>query len=155
MLSILLFSIVFSQDTIPYKSSDQFEVRLDYQFKMRPAPSQTEFNFNETTEEHKRRVGTTPLPYLILELEILEASPAEDRVRGFSSSNQFLNKRGVKAGTTLKIDMGFTNDMKDRVTPHEYILIFSDKSRKENSKIVIFIEENGSFLVNGEKRGQF
>jgi hypothetical protein len=51
--------------------------------------------------------------------------------------------------------MGFTTDMKDRVTPYEYVLIFYDKKKNEISKIVIFIGEDGAFIVNGEKRGQF
>lgn len=151
MVSVLLFLLIFSQDSIPYKPSDEFEVRLDYQFKMRPAPNQNEFNF----DEQKRKVSTTPLPYLILELEVIKLADEEERVRGFSNGNQFLNKRGIKSGTTLKIDMGYTTDMKDRVTPHEYILVFYDKKRNESSRIVIFVGKDGAFVVNGEKRGQF
>lgn len=155
MVSILLFALLLGQDSIPYKSSDEFEIKLDYQFKPRPTPNAYNVKFEESASDYSKRTSSTPLPYLTLNLEILKASSEEVRVKGFRNGKLFLNKRDVKSGTHVEIEMGYTDDMKDRVTPHEYILILSNNDKIEISRIVIFIGEDGAFLVNGEIRGQF
>jgi hypothetical protein len=51
--------------------------------------------------------------------------------------------------------MGYTDDMKDRVTAYEYTVHFMDNDRNEISCILISVSADGSFLVNNEKRGKF
>ncbi len=155
MVLFILLIFVYNQEVVPYKASEEFEIKLDYQFKTRPASSAYEFKFDESSQEHSRRVNNSPLPYLTLNIEILKANENEERIHGFKGQTQFMTKRGIKTGSMVSIEMGFTDDMKDRVTPHEYALVLMDKSKQEVSKIVIFIEEDGSFYVNGEKRGKF
>ncbi len=155
MILVVLLALFINQAVVPYKPSEEFEVKLDYQFKVRPASSAYEFKFDESSQEHSRRVNNSPLPYLTLNVEILKANENEERILGFKGATQFMTKRGIKSGSTVSIEMGFTDDMKDRVTPHEYTLFLLDKSKQQVSKIVIFIEEDGSFFVNGEKRGKF
>jgi hypothetical protein len=55
----------------------------------------------------------------------------------------------------LALDMGFTDDMIDRVHAHEYTLTFIDANKLPVNRIVINVAEDGSFFVNGEKRGKF
>jgi len=50
--------------------------------------------------------------------------------------------------------MGYTDDIKGRVTEHEYTVYFLSKDKKPVSRIVIYFQEDGTFLVNGEKRGR-
>lgn len=152
MISVLLCAFIFGQDSIPYKPSDEFEVRLNYQFKQRPAASTNEFKFDDSSDNKR---SSSPLPYLTIDLEILKTSAEEERIRGLRGDTQIFNKRGVKSGMQVEIEMGYTDDMKDRVTPHEYTFIISRKDKVEIYRIVIFIGEDGAFLVNGEKRGQF
>ena len=51
--------------------------------------------------------------------------------------------------------MGFTDDVKAHVSPYEISIIFASKEKKEISRIHLLIQEDGTFLVNGEKRGKF
>jgi hypothetical protein len=55
----------------------------------------------------------------------------------------------------VQLEVGFTDDVKDRVTPHHYFLTLVSPKKTETSKIEILIEEDGTFFVNGEKRGKF
>ncbi|HET9486931.1 MAG TPA: hypothetical protein VFO54_05835, partial [Chryseosolibacter sp.] len=61
----------------------------------------------------------------------------------------------IDLNSILVMDLGFTDDMKDRVTPHEYTLTFVSEEKVPLEVILIKVDEDGSFFVNGEKRGKF
>ncbi len=154
-LSVLLLAALFLQD-VPLKPKDEFEVKLDYQFKSRPPQSiNTTVHLDETREEHDRRVSSTPLPFLTLNIKMLKLSEEEVRVRVTNNLTLRVAMRKVEAGTTIPLEIGFTDDAKDRVTAHHYFLTLLSPKKAELSKIEILIEEDGTFLVNGEKRGKF
>ena len=56
--------------------------------------------------------------------------------------------------TVLKLDLGFTDDIKDRVGAYEYTVFFLNEDKDQVSKIVIYFEKDGTYLVNGETRGK-
>jgi hypothetical protein len=154
-LSLCLISFFFLQD-VPFKAKEEFDVKLNYQFKQRQQSASTSTVYlDETQREKERRTSTDILPYLVLNVKLLKVSQEEVRVRIENN----LARRGVtkkiSEGQILPLDMGFTADVKDRVAPHEYILTFLSPQKSELSKVVIFVEEDGTFLVNGEKRGKF
>ena len=60
----------------------------------------------------------------------------------------------VSENSVLELDLGFTVDMIDRVKPHQYTLTFTDAEKQPVNCIVINVDEDGSFFVNGEKRGR-
>jgi hypothetical protein len=76
-------------------------------------------------------------------------------VRFDNNFNVRTASKKITEGVVLPIDIGFTADVIDRVSAHEYILTFLSPAKSETSKIVILIQEDGTFLVNGEKRGKF
>jgi hypothetical protein len=45
--------------------------------------------------------------------------------------------------------------MKDGVTPNAYNVVFYNKEKKQTSRIHLSVIEDGTFFVNGEKRGKF
>ena len=49
--------------------------------------------------------------------------------------------------------MGFVDDLKEAGTPLQLVLL--DDKKKEISQILISIDKDGTFLMNGEKQGQF
>jgi hypothetical protein len=150
---ILLLTVLFFQ-ALPYKPNEEFEIKLDYKFKQRPSVEASKINLSESRAEHDRRTSTGVLPYLILNLKMLKLNN-ETRVRvSNNTSNKVYNKK-ISEGVTIPIDMGFTADVKDRVAPYEYTVTFLSPEKNETSRIVIFVDEDGSFLVNGEKRGRF
>jgi hypothetical protein len=152
-LLVFLFSFFILQQ-VPFKASEDFDLKLEYQFKQRPAPEKTSVHFDETRKEHERRTSTAMLPYLMIRVNLLKVSQEEVRVKITNNRERSTSKK-VEEGSSLLLDLGFTDDIKDRVSPHEYNLMFVSAEKKELSRIHLLIEEDGTFLVNGEKRGKF
>lgn len=154
MKFLFLLLTVFLVQDLPYKPNEEFEIKLDYKFKQRPSVEASKINLSETRGEYERRTSTSVLPYLVLNLKLLKLN-GETRLRITNNLNNKANNRKISEGTIVPIDMGFTADVKDRVTPYEYTVTFLSPEKEETSRIVIFVDEDGSFLVNGEKRGRF
>lgn len=154
ILQILL--IIFVVQEVPFKPKEEFEITLDYQFKQRPAADRATVQLDETNAEYERRNSTAMLPFLTLNIKILDNAGAT-RVRITNNLNKAVTNKKLKEGeiTLIPLQIGYTDDVKDRVTAHEHIFTFINEERKELSRLVIFIDEDGSFLVNGEKRGRF
>jgi hypothetical protein len=151
---ILLVAFALTQDT-PLKAKEEFEIKLDYKFKNRPTQDLSQVNLDETRKEHDRRVSAMPLPFLTLNVKMLKLSQEEVKLRITNNLNNKVAVRKVEAGMIIPLQMGFTDDIKDRVSAHHYFLTLLSAKKTEISKIEILIEEDGSFLVNGEKRGKF
>ncbi len=99
--------------------------------------------------------GGMPAPYLHINLRILKIIPEEVRVKVTKSPNETLLFKKFDPNVVIKLDLGFTDDIKDRVSSHQYIVTYLSKEKMPLSKIEIFFEEDGTYLVNGEKRGKF
>lgn len=151
---IFICAIVLLQD-VPLKSIEEFEVKLDYQFKPRPTGDRNTVRLGESVKEYQRRAGAGVLPYLILNITLHKLQEPKMRMRiSTNLDDRALTKR-VQPADVVALDMGFTVDMVDRVSAHEYTLTFLDASKAPVDKIVISVDEDGSFFVNGEKRGKF
>ena len=137
------------QDDAPYKSNDEFELKLDLQFKQRPK-SETKVEFDRRTLP----TGGMNAPYLYLSLKVLKVTPEEVRIKVLKNNTQTLLARKFDPNVVLKLDLGFTDDIKDRVTAHQYLITFLSKEKSALSRIEIFFETDGTYLVNGEKRGK-
>jgi len=158
MISIALYFLVyFFQGTpVPYKSKEEFEVFIDYQFKNRSATDALTVDFSETKEDQdKKRYGAGVRPYLILNMKIIKLSTEEIKVRATNTEGRTVYNKKVSEGDMVKFDMGFTDDIKDRVGPYAVTVIFSSKEKKETSRIYLYVHEDGTFLVNDEIRGKF
>jgi hypothetical protein len=153
-LSLCFISLLLLQD-LPYKPKDEFEIKLNYQFKQRPQSNTSAVYLDETQREKERRTSSDLLPYLILNVKMLKLSEEEVRIKVANNLNSRVINKKISQDMVLPLDVGFTTDMKDRVSPHEYTLTFLSPKKARLSKIVIFVEEDGTFLVNGEKRGKF
>lgn len=146
---LFLLSFLLVQEVIPYKPNNEFELKMDYQFKQRQLNNSKTLDYSEG-----RSKSTGPLPYLGVELKILKSSN-EGKVRITDNMNSGSMTKKLKDDMIIKLDLGFTADMKDRVSAHEYTFAFLGEDNKQPlSKIVIFVEADGTLLVNGEKRGR-
>jgi hypothetical protein len=151
---LILLSFVFAQET-PFKPKDEFEIKLDYQFKQRPQADHNSVYLAETRSEHERRQTGSVLPYLILNIKMLKLEQEEVRVRiSKNMEDRPVNKK-INLDTILQLDLGFTDDMKDQVKAYEYTVSFLSPEKVPVNRILIRIDKEGSFFVNGEKRGQF
>jgi hypothetical protein len=66
-----------------------------------------------------------------------------------------LVNRKAMAGMVIKLDIGFIDDVKDRVSPHEFTAFLYSDSKKVTNRIHLVIMEDGTFMVNDEKKGKF
>ena len=147
---ICFLASFLSQDPVPYKSNDEFELKLDLQFKKRPPP-----NLNKVDLE-KRTLPASGMnaPYLYIDLRIIKPVDAEYRVKVIKNERDLLLSKKFDPLTVIKLDMGFTDDIKDHISPHHYMITFFSKDKNPLSRIEIFFEKDGTYIVNGEKRGK-
>ena len=151
---IFVGGMLLLQD-VPYKTSNEFEIRLDYQFKNREPADRNSIDLNETRAEHERRTSTAILPYLVLHVKMLKLSEQEVKVKITDNFGNTVGTKKITTGTVIPLDVGFTDDVKDRISAHQYNMTLISPDKKFTSRIVVHIEEDGTFLVNGERRGKF
>lgn len=155
-IALYVLAYFFQGAEIPFKPKDEFEVLIDYQFKQRPTTDPYTVTFSESKQDHiKRQYGDGIRPYLILTIKLVKLSDQEVKVRALNNDRKIILNKKVNAGDLLKIDMGFTDDIKDGIGPYEVNVIFYSRDKLETSRINMLVEENGNFLVNGDIRGKF
>jgi len=144
----IIFLLHWFQTDIPYKSKDEFEVKLDYKFRQRPATPADTYDASGRSVQN----STDVLPYLIINIKILKANEARIKVNSNAKEN-IINKK-LETGIDYSLDLGYTNDIKDGITANEYTILLISATKVSVNKIIIFVAEDGSFFVNGEKRGR-
>lgn len=158
MNTLLLVSLMsfLPQAVAPYKPDTEFKIELDYKFKARPMADNSSIDINESRADRDRKnSGGNPLPYLIIHFSLLQLGEEEVRIRCTDNFDKNRLLRKAELNKKYVIEVGFTDDAKDRVTPHEYIINMLSADKREVSRIVLLIEQDGSFFVNGGKRGKF
>lgn len=151
VLILITFSVQAQE--IPFKPDNEFALRLNMDFKVRPPADVTKIKVDETFGEYEKRTSNTPLPYVILFLNVIRAGTDEARLSVSKGGKAFLSRK-VEPGKEVKIDIGFSDDVKDRTAEHEYIVTFLNERKKPVSRIVIYFSEEGDYLVNDVKRGR-
>lgn len=139
----------FFQESVPFKPSEEYEFTLSYEFRNKPGIDRFEVDWSNT---QKYSEGT--LPYAKLKIKLLKLSEEEERAKIVTNLGHRIYSRKASIDTPIEVELGFTDDLKDHVSAFEYDIIFFSK-RKDVSRINLYVEEDGSFLVNGEKRGKF
>jgi hypothetical protein len=155
MYLVYLLLVPFVFQDLPFKPKDEFEVKLDYQFKQRPPVSHTSVKIDYALSDEEKRNSSAILPYLTLNVRVMKNAGATRVSIKNNRDQRLLNKKLKVEPAIIPLVLGYTDDVKDRVTAHEYTLIFMTDDKQPISKIVIFIDEDGTFLLNGEKRGRF
>lgn len=154
MLPYLISLLFFFQTTdIPFRAKEDFQVELKYDLRQRPAVDPNTVTLDATVAERKGTHG--PLPYLIVKLKILNPKASEIRFKCEDSNGKALFNKKAEKSLNYEIDMGYIDDLKDRIAPHAYTLYAQSGNRELLNKIELLVMEDGTFLVNGEKRGKF
>ena len=155
-LSLLSLIPLILQIQSPYKPFEEFKIELDYKFKPRPVSGRSAIEMNETRKDYDRRVaGGDPLPFLTIRLTLLRLSEGEVRMRCMDNMGKIRLAKKSELDKEYRLEMGYTDDIKDRITAHEYTIHFNSDDKKEVSRIVLLIDQDGTFMVNGIKRGKF
>jgi hypothetical protein len=154
MKFLLLFTAFALVQEVPLKPKEEFEVKLDYQLKQRPSDDPNTVRLSESPKTYNRTASGV-LPYLVLNIKLLSLREEKMRVSIATNLNARPTLKKVTTESMLELDMGFTDDIIDRVEAHEYTLTFVDADRNPVDRILISVADDGSFFVNGEKRGKF
>jgi hypothetical protein len=144
---------LFFQNQVITKPNRDFEITTKYELKRKPTADNPKITFIDQVDK-PRDSGTDMLPYLILNLKVKKWNNDVTQVRVVDSQNKvYLKKKPTDAGL-YSWDMGYVDDIKDGVTSGKFIVQFM-ADKKTIEQILIEVEEDGTFLVNGEKRGKF
>ena len=152
---ILLLTLPQETPEVPRKAAEEFKLELEYKFKQRPRGDNSFIDLVETENEKEKRQDTTPLPYLIIHLSFQTLTDKEVRIRCTDNNKKNRLTKKLEKDKVYTVDLGFTEDIKDRVTSYEYTFYLMSDDRKDTSVVIMRIEEDGTFLVNGIKRGKF
>ncbi|MBX2969202.1 MAG: hypothetical protein KF803_07505 [Cyclobacteriaceae bacterium] len=154
LILVVLYVFVYPDQEVPFKSSEEFSVRLDMKFMQRPAADPGTVKVDETRAEYLKRTSTDQLPHMTLYLLVKEAAANEVRMKIMRDGKSVVSNRKLTIGKEIKLDVGFTDDAKDKISGYEHIVYFLSEDKKEISRIVITIDENGDYFINGQKRGR-
>ena len=150
-LFFLLFVSVVWQEVVPYKPSNEYEVVIDFKFQDRP-PDQQKAVY-DVSEEKKKTTGL--LPYLRLQVKLLKLNSEEIKVKVVNSKGDVMYNRKASIEAPIDLDIGFIDDVKDGVSPHEFTVLLYSNSKKTISQIKMVVMEDGTFMVNNTRKGKF
>ncbi len=150
---LLALSIWANQPEIPYKPNDEFAVEVKLELKPKPMDRYT-VDYTETVDQRNRKLGGD-LPYLTVKIKYKKLQENEVRIKGYNNVRQMICNKKAEPELEVKLNLGFTDDLKDRVAPHEFTVYTLDAKKNEVARIHMLVQEDGTFLVNGEVRGKF
>lgn len=151
--AFLILFLIHIQEEIPFKSKEDFEIKFDLTFKQRERDTKTVY-LSESPNEHDKRNNTSPLPYLKLLVTIKLVQPEELKMKVIKDDKNAIISKKTEQGMEIKLDLGFTDDIKDRVSGYKHVIQFLSGKKDVLSKIVIEFDKEGNYFVNGEKRGK-
>lgn len=155
ILTALITLILFSQDEVPYKAKEDFEIKFELEFKQRiHTDAGRTVHLDESRSDYEKRTSATVLPYLKLSVKILNVNASEAKLKVTMDDHELVYSKKVTAGMEFKLEPGFTDDVKDRVSGYKHVIQFYSSDKKVVSRIVIEFDEDGNYFVNGEKRGK-
>ena len=149
---ILLICCGF-QTEVPFKPSDEFQVNIDLSFKIKnSAYSPTTFS---GSGERLDKPSSTTLPFLTVIVKQLKIQSDESKIVAVDSNGKSMWKKKALPNLEIHFQMGFVDDLKNKISPNEVTLYFLSSEKKELRKIVFSVSANGVFEVNGKWHGQF
>jgi hypothetical protein len=140
---------------IAFKPQTEFEIKFDMSFKQRDQTSEkTTINLHETQAEHARRTQTETLPYLVLHIKLTKIQPNEIKTKVIRDNQVMVFNKKIEEGLVLKLDVGFTDDIKDQIKGYKHEIQFLAADKTILNRILIEFDKDGNYFVNGEKRGR-
>lgn len=148
ILILVSSDTTFSQQEISFKAGNEYELKIDLSFRKRDAIT------GEIFDAGGSRIKTTdqPIAYLAVFFKLLKSNN-ETRVRILNQKK--VTSKKIKVNEVEKIEMGFVEDLKYQTEPSLLTILLLDDQKKEVSQVILTIEPDGTFLVNGVKRGKF
>lgn len=156
ILQFLSVLLLWQSTTVPYRAKEDYIVELKYNFKARENTEKATVNWeSHNAQGRDDRAKTGLLPYLVVNIKILNTKPEEIRFRCDNNRGRSLFNRKSGKEQSFDVDMGYIDDIKDHITANIYTLYALDVNRHELNRVELLVQDDGTFLVNGEKRGKF
>lgn len=152
MLFLLPILMFFQEPSIPFRAKEDFLVELKYELRQKPQDNTLAYDADRGVAP---KTSSGPLPYLIVNVTILNRKEEEVRIRCVNNVNTTLFNKKADKNTVFKLEMGYIDDMKDRISPHQFRVMAMSEDKNPLNQIELVVMEDGTFLVNGEKRGKF
>jgi hypothetical protein len=153
ILAFLILFFTHTQDEVPLKPKEDFEIKFDLSFKQRSHDEKAVY-LSETRAEHQKRTSSTPLPFLKLLIKIKRLESEEIKVKVIRDDKSTLLSKKAEPDMEFKLEVGFTDDIKDQVSGYKHVVQFLSSKKEVLSRIVIEFDKDGNYFVNGEKRGR-
>lgn len=151
LIALSGFAAFGQEAEVPLKPDAEFDFKLDYSFKERMLNEKPDY---QAADPDKKLTSTGPLPYLKTELRLLKLATGEVRIKVINHKGTTVINRKASTDSAIKIDWGFSDDVKDQVVSHSYTILLLNDDKQILSKIILQAEADGTFLVNGQKRGR-
>jgi hypothetical protein len=153
LISLLL---LWQTSSVPYRAKEDYVVEVRPNFKTRPNTDKGTVNWEAHNPQGRDdRAKTGLLPYLVVNVKILNPKAEELRVLCEDSRGTHVFNKKIGKTLTYEIDMGYIHDIKDHITPNAYTVYALTDKRAALNRIELLVADDGTFLVNGEKRGKF
>jgi hypothetical protein len=155
VFTALIVFLLYTQNDAPFKAKEDFEIKFDLSFKQRTHSADNKtVHLNETRAEHEKRTSATPLPYLKLMVKIIRVPAEEVKLKVIKDDANTVLSKKVESGMEFKLDLGFTDDIKDKISGYKHVIQFLSSDKRILSRILIEFDNEGNYFVNGEKRGK-
>src|SRR5690242_10513349 len=118
ILPILLSFLIAFQDEAPFKPKEDFEIKFELTFKQRSHDEKTVY-MDETRADREKRTNNSPLPYLKLSITIKHVQPEEIKLKVIKDNKFNLMTKKTSQDMEIKLDVGFTDDIKDRISGYK------------------------------------
>jgi hypothetical protein len=142
--------VLHAQDDVPFMPADQFESKIDMVFKKRESADHSTYTFSDGTQPKK--TTDAPIAFLIINFKLLRAN-GEVKVKVINGRSERVSR--ISVANPMKLEIGFIEDVRNGSEGAERVLLFLNDEKKPIRKVVFKIAEDGSYFVNGEKRGKF
>lgn len=142
-------AFLFLQD-IPLKEKESFDLSFTFVLKQKPGVILDA----SVTDPAKNAGDDAMLPYVTLRLQLLKPGLNETRLKLINNHGKILSVKSLGKASTFSFPLGFSDDLKDHVSAHEFDLVFYSPSKEPLNIIRVVFERDGTYSVNGETRGK-
>ena len=145
-LATIFAIFLFLQTDVPYLPEDEYNYEVEFFLKRKP--TDTKEVYRVKSKENRPDV----LPYIKLHFNFLKFEDTDRRIKVYREGMVFTSKK-IKGPMKLSLDMGYSVDMKDGITPAAYTIYIFNKENEKRARIEILVKKNGELLINDKMSG--
>lgn len=136
----------FQNSEIPFLPEDEFSYEVEFFLKKKAIVNTEIYTASE------KNSSADVLPYIKLNFSLNKFQPTDRRIKVFRN-DLVLNSKKIKGPMLLSLDMGYSVDMKEGVTPSKYTIIIYTSENIPRAQILVRVEPSGELLINEVSSG--